>query len=99
MKDYVKSRKHEWDEACFVPDLGDHRRFTAVVDRLFALQGESLTGGVVVRAFESFVPGGLWLLAGGPVDAFAKKIGVAVVPGVFLDHVGEDVAERDSSSP
>jgi len=23
VKDYVKSRKHEWDEACFIPDLAD----------------------------------------------------------------------------
>lgn len=23
LKDYVKSRKHEWDEACFIPDASD----------------------------------------------------------------------------
>lgn len=58
VKDYVKSRKHEWDEACFVPELTDTARLTAVVERLFALQEDTLTGGVVVRAFEPFVPGG-----------------------------------------
>src|SRR2546430_1283765 len=32
---------------------------------------------------------------GGAVDALAEQVGVAIVPGVLLDHVGEDVAERE----
>lgn len=52
VKDYVKSRKHEWDQACFVPDLTDPVRLSAVVARMVALQGPALTGGVVLRAFE-----------------------------------------------
>ncbi|GHA28740.1 hypothetical protein GCM10010329_59950 [Streptomyces spiroverticillatus] len=58
VKDFVKSRKHEWHEACFVPELGDTAALSAVVDRLFALQEDSLAGGLVVREFESFVRGG-----------------------------------------
>ncbi|MFD3438925.1 ATP-grasp domain-containing protein [Streptomyces sp. NPDC058685] len=55
VKDYVKSRKHEWDEACFVPDLADTARLTRVVRRFVDLQGEDLAGGLVLRAYESFV--------------------------------------------
>ncbi|MFJ6050834.1 ATP-grasp domain-containing protein [Streptomyces sp. NPDC092307] len=55
VKDYVKSRKHEWDEACYVPDLGDPAALHRVVARFVELQGEFLTGGVVLRAFEHFV--------------------------------------------
>ncbi|WP_328791953.1 ATP-grasp domain-containing protein [Streptomyces sp. NBC_00273] len=55
VKDYVKSRKHEWDEACYVPDLADRAALNRVVARLVELQGEFLAGGVVVRAFERFV--------------------------------------------
>lgn len=58
VKDFVKSRKHEWDEACFVPALADTERLSAVVRRLFELQGDSLAGGLVVREYEPFVPGG-----------------------------------------
>ncbi|MFH8610864.1 ATP-grasp domain-containing protein [Streptomyces sp. NPDC018029] len=67
VKDYVKSRKHEWDEACFVPELADTARLSAVVGRFFALQEESLAGGLVVRAYEPFVAGGearVWWLDG-----------------------------------
>ncbi|MFF4392025.1 ATP-grasp domain-containing protein [Streptomyces sp. NPDC001552] len=55
VKDYVKSRKHEWDEACYVPDLADRAALNRVVARFVELQGEFLAGGVVVRAFEDFV--------------------------------------------
>ncbi|MFF2848152.1 ATP-grasp domain-containing protein [Streptomyces sp. NPDC058001] len=55
VKDYVKSRKHEWDEACYVPDRADTARLASVVDRFFALQEDTLAGGLVVRDFEPFV--------------------------------------------
>ncbi|MER7660155.1 MULTISPECIES: ATP-grasp domain-containing protein [unclassified Streptomyces] len=55
VKDYVKSRKHEWDEACFVPDLADTARLAQVVRRFVDLQGDDLAGGLVLRAYESFV--------------------------------------------
>ncbi|MDH6578788.1 ATP-grasp domain-containing protein [Kitasatospora sp. MAP5-34] len=55
VKDYVKSRKHEWAEACYVPELGDLPALTRVVSRFVELQGEFMTGGVVLRRFEEFV--------------------------------------------
>ena len=55
VKDYVKSRKHEWAEACFIPDLSDAAAVARIVGRFVELQGEDLTGGVVLREFESFV--------------------------------------------
>ncbi|MFJ3963630.1 ATP-grasp domain-containing protein [Streptomyces sp. NPDC090036] len=58
VKDYVKSRKHEWAEACYVPDLTDPASLHRVVARFVELQGEFLAGGVVLRAFEHFVAPG-----------------------------------------
>lgn len=54
VKDYVKSRKHEWHEACFVPDLADVTDATRVIRRMVELQGDDLAGGIVARAFEQF---------------------------------------------
>ncbi|MGF1430907.1 ATP-grasp domain-containing protein [Kitasatospora sp. LaBMicrA B282] len=56
VKDYVKSRKDEWHEACFIPDLADLPAVARVVDRFVELQGEYLAGGVVLRRFHAFVP-------------------------------------------
>ncbi|MEW2069217.1 ATP-grasp domain-containing protein [Streptomyces sp. NPDC007346] len=70
VKDFVKSRKHEWHEACYVPELSDRGQLAAVVGRFVELQGSFLAGGVVLRAFEPFVPGGearVWWVDGEPV--------------------------------
>jgi hypothetical protein len=55
VKDYVKSRKHEWDEACFVPDVRDTLGLHRVVTRMVELQDEFLSGGVVVREYEAYL--------------------------------------------
>ncbi|MFT5355096.1 MAG: hypothetical protein ACI9KE_002312 [Polyangiales bacterium] len=51
IKDYVKSRKHEWDEACFVPKASDQEQLREVVTTFVERQETSLVGGVVVREF------------------------------------------------
>ncbi|WP_330294922.1 ATP-grasp domain-containing protein [Streptomyces sp. NBC_00503] len=58
VKDYVKSRKHQWAEACHLPDLADRAAVHRVVSRFVELQGEDLSGGVVLRAFEHFTAAG-----------------------------------------
>jgi hypothetical protein len=69
VKDYVKSRKHQWHEACFVPDVADTERLHAVVSRFVDLQGDSLSGGIVIREFETFEGGEarVWWVDGEPV--------------------------------
>jgi hypothetical protein len=51
VKDYVKSRKHEWAEACFVPDATDAASVERVVARFLELTGSELQGGLVIREF------------------------------------------------
>ncbi|MFF0504378.1 ATP-grasp domain-containing protein [Streptomyces fimicarius] len=58
VKDFVKSRKHEWFEACYVPELADREQLASVVGRFVELQDAFLAGGLVLRAFEPFVAGG-----------------------------------------
>ncbi|MFI6644142.1 ATP-grasp domain-containing protein [Streptomyces sp. NPDC050504] len=90
VKDYVKSRKHEWDEACFVPELSDRARLSAVVRRFVELQlGDgALAGGIVLRAYEAFVPGGearAWWVDGEPVLVTAHPDTPEQLPGTKLD--------------
>ncbi|MCG6496200.1 ATP-grasp domain-containing protein [Kitasatospora sp. A2-31] len=54
VKDYVKSRKDDWDEACYIPELADPAAVGRVVARFVDLQGDFLAGGVVLRRFEEF---------------------------------------------
>ena len=57
VKDYVKSLKHHWDTAMFVPDVRDHDATRRVVDAFLDERAEYLVGGIVVRAFEAYQPG------------------------------------------
>ncbi len=57
VKDWVKSRKHEWNEACFIPDASDKNAVKRIVDRFLEGQGESFVGGLVFRRFENLRPG------------------------------------------
>jgi hypothetical protein len=58
VKDFVKSRKHEWDEACFIPAADDASAVERVVSRFVELQGDELAGGLVFREFVDLEPVG-----------------------------------------
>ena len=56
VKDFVKSRKHEWHEACYIPSASDRQAVERVVTRFLQLQGEDLSEGLVFREFVEFEP-------------------------------------------
>jgi ATP-grasp domain-containing protein len=56
IKDYVKSRKHEWDTACYIPSAADGAAVERVVRRFLELQGDDLNEGLVFRAFVPLEP-------------------------------------------
>jgi len=56
LKDFVKSRKHEWDEACYIPSASNLQAVEHVVTRFLQLQGEDLNEGLVFREFVEFEP-------------------------------------------
>ncbi len=56
VKDFVKSRKHEWEEACFIPSASDRAAVERVVRRFIELQDEDLSEGLVFREFVQLQP-------------------------------------------
>ncbi len=52
VKDFVKSEKHNWNEACFIPNASDSDKVKSVVDKFIELRGDSLNEGLVFRQFE-----------------------------------------------
>jgi hypothetical protein len=56
VKDFVKSRKHEWAEACYIPSAADRLAVERVVTRFLQLQGADLNEGLVFREFVAFEP-------------------------------------------
>jgi len=56
LKDFVKSQKHYWHEACFIPDSSDRELVGRVVKKFLELQAEDLAGGLVFREFVELTP-------------------------------------------
>ncbi|MDG1332253.1 MAG: ATP-grasp domain-containing protein [Crocinitomicaceae bacterium] len=52
VKDYVKSEKHYWKEACYIPDASDTHNILAITEKFIELRGSSLNEGLVFRQFE-----------------------------------------------
>ncbi len=59
IKDFVKSRKHEWFDACFIPDIADSANACRVVRTFLQRQGNELQGGLVIRSMLSLVSVGM----------------------------------------
>ena len=51
IKDYVKSQKHYWNEACFIPNVSDSEKAHAVISKFIELQDSDLNEGLVFRKF------------------------------------------------
>jgi hypothetical protein len=54
LRDFTKSMKHYWHEACFVPNVHDPVGLRRVAGRFRELRDDDFTGGYVLRAFETF---------------------------------------------
>jgi hypothetical protein len=102
VKDYTKSRKHEWREACFIPDLRDLYTTTQVVNRMIELQAESLAGGIVLRRFERYekvagrtIEARVWWLDGVPIHVGAHPDTPAQIPEPDLTDIAPLVEQLD----
>jgi hypothetical protein len=67
LKDYVKSRKHEWHEACYIPAANDRVAVERVVHRFVELQADDLNEGLVFREHVTFQPIGSHTKSGMPL--------------------------------
>jgi hypothetical protein len=52
LKDFVKSEKHDWEDACFIPNASDKPKIESTVNKFLELRGSSLNEGLVFREFE-----------------------------------------------
>jgi ATP-grasp domain, R2K clade family 2 len=51
VKDYVKSQKHYWDTACFIPSASENEKVKSIVSKFVELQNTDLNEGLVFREF------------------------------------------------
>ena len=82
VKDYVKSRKHEWYEACFIENLRDTKMAEKVIRTFIDRQGEDLVGGVVLRRFMKLKSIGYHEISGIPIS---EEYRVFIYAGTILE--------------
>lgn len=99
VKDFVKSAKHAWETACYIPDLTDTAHLHRVVTAFVAEQDRYLAGGIVLRSFEAFgtdarraAEARVWWLDGEPLLVGAHPDTPDEHPAPPLDRVAERVA-------
>jgi len=51
VKDFVKSQKHYWDTACFVPSATEKQKVKSVISKFVELQNKDFNEGLVIREF------------------------------------------------
>jgi hypothetical protein len=67
VKDYVKSRKHEWFDACYIPCASNRAAVARVVGNFITGQGPDLVGGLVFREYVALAPLGVHPQSGMPL--------------------------------
>jgi ATP-grasp domain, R2K clade family 3 len=95
LKDYVKSAKHDWERACFVPEVSNAGALQSVARAFLEHRGEFFSGGFVVRAFEEFVGPEVrtWWLDGELIATTPHPDEPsAIVPNFDLARVAERIA-------
>lgn len=93
IKDFVKSRKHEWYDACYIPDIENKEHVKKVVSNFIDRQGSSLVGGIVFREFVSLKSIGFHERSGMPIS---EEYRIFVFAGKVL--YTDDYWERSSTS-
>lgn len=68
VKDYVKSRKHEWYDSCFIKNIRDESAAEKIIQNFVEHQGSDLVGGVVLRKFENLNKIGFHRQSGMPLS-------------------------------
>lgn len=89
LKDFVKSRKHEWQEACFIPRASDKAAVERTVRRFLELQGNELAEGLVFREYVELETIGAHPKSGMPLAREHRYFvlhGMPVLASAYWEH-------------
>lgn len=93
VKDFVKSRKHEWAEAFFIPDPSDTTQALRVIRTFIERQGEQLVGGIVLREFIELKEIGHHPKSHSPIFEEYRVFYWRSIPVVIIDYWNNDTVQ------
>ncbi len=99
VKDFVKSQKHAWAEACFIPNASDRQHVERVVRRFVELQGVDLNEGLVFREFVELERVGVHPKSGMPLSREFRQFFLDGQPVLGFKYWDEADYSSESSPP
>lgn len=98
LKDYVKSEKAYWNEACFIPDSSDSDHVENVIMKFLSLRGDKLIGGLVFREFMELEGSGKDEKTGMPLSKEHRIFMLDGQPILSCQYLGSKDTELNSIS-
>jgi ATP-grasp domain, R2K clade family 3 len=100
IKDWLKSRKHEWFDACFIKDASDVKESIRVMTNFFTLQGRDFYGGLVFREYLSLKKLGVHPKSGMPLPIEFRTFFLNGIPLITSLYWNNDIPyPTDIESP
>lgn len=99
VKDFVKSRKHEWYDACYIKNIADIGNAASILKNFVDRQGESLVGGIVLRKFINLKQIGFHEKSGMPISeeyrAFVYAGEILIIDNYWLENENIGLSESE----
>lgn len=99
VKDYVKSRKHEWYDACFIKNIADKENAGKIIGNFINRQGDDLVGGVVLRKFENLKCIGIHERSGMPLSeeyrVFVYAGRILILDNYWREESGVNLSDNE----
>lgn len=96
IKDFLKSRKHEWFDACFIKDASDVNESIRVMSNFFELQGRDFYGGLVFRDFLKLKQAGIHPKSGMPLPLEFRTFFLKQKPMITTVYWTDDIKYPDN---
>jgi len=97
VKDYVKSRKHEWYESCFIEDAADQESALEVIHRFIERQADKFAGGLVLREYLDIVKTGVHFESHMPISEEIRIYCYKSEPICFISYWSGGMVQMDRS--
>lgn len=97
VKDYVKSRKHEWYESCFIENASDVDNAMEVIHRFIERQAEKFAGGLVLREYLDIVKTGVHFQSHMPISEEIRIYCYRSEPICFISYWSGGMVQMDRS--
>ena len=97
VKDYVKSRKHEWYESCFIENASDKKNALEIIHRFIERQADNFAGGLVLREYLDIVKTGVHFQSHMPISEEIRIYCYKGEPICFISYWSGGMVQMDRS--